>query len=187
MKGGRTSCAPSWVRFLPSSVFPPLFPSNALREANIMGRQRRPHLPSLSRLHYPWHFSTRGHRPPHPSFSFKSVKAKMRPRLQYFGYLDHKISDKQCTMTQMETTEWVRTVKHKESGTRLEVARAYLVTFVNVIHAIIPTRGFELNVASVTKSAKHPTWTWGIGLDNRCSISTTAGGTCLKCFTKHHD
>ena len=28
-----------------------------------------------------------------------------------------------------------------KSGTRLEVARAYLVTFVNVIHAIIPTRG----------------------------------------------
>ena len=52
--------------------------------------------------------------------------------------------------------------KKPKSGTRLEVVRAYLVTFVNVIHAIIPIRGFELNVALVMKSAKHPTWTWGI-------------------------
>ena len=52
-----------------------------------------------------------------------------------------------------------------QSGTQLEVARAYLVIFVNVIHTIIPTLGFELNVASVTKSPKHPTWTWGIPLD----------------------
>ena len=50
----------------------------------------------------------------------------------------------------------------KQSGTRLEVAGAYLVTFVNVIHIIILTRGFELNVVSVMKSAKHLTWTWGI-------------------------
>ena len=55
-----------------------------------------------------------------------------------------------------------------QSGTRIEVARAYLVTFVNIIHTIIPTRGFELNVVSVTKSAKHLTWTWGIG----CQQST---------------
>ena len=49
-----------------------------------------------------------------------------------------------------------------QSGRRLEGSRAYFVTFVNVIHAILPTRGLELNVASVMKSAKHLTWTWGI-------------------------
>ena len=34
---------------------------------------------------------------------------------------------------------------------------------VNGIHTILPTRDFVLNVASVMKSAKHPTWTWGSG------------------------
>ena len=56
---------------------------------------------------------------------------------------------------------------------------------VNGIHAILPTGGFELNVASVMKSAKHLTWTWGIGHDCVFYIFNVFSDISVKVYLHH--
>ena len=67
------------------------------------------------------------------------------------------------------------------NGNRASVSRCRERFFITFRQRFLPTRGFELNVASVMKSAKHLTWTWGIVLvgenllfrEEECQSETT--------------